>query len=66
MRQTSFYTLKRMPRDQLEEFAIRALLRLRSQKEDTGTENLFAAILIGFVLGTVVAASGFLLGLGLV
>jgi hypothetical protein len=55
-----------MPRDQLEEFAIRALLRLRSERQEALTGNLFVAVLIGFLLGTIVAASGFFLGLGLV
>lgn len=66
MRDTSFFTLRRMSRDQLEEFAIRALLRLRSERQEVLTGNLFVAVLIGFLLGTIVAASGFFLGLGLV
>jgi hypothetical protein len=65
MKESVFQAVRHMPRDELEKFAIRALLQLRSNRGEIESGNLFLAILMGFLLGTIVAASGFLLGLGL-
>lgn len=54
-----------MPREDLETFAVRALLQLRQNRGEIEAGNMFLAMLMGFLLGAMVAASGFLLGLGL-
>jgi hypothetical protein len=65
MKQNPLETVRLMPRDELETFAIRVALQLRSHRGEIESGNVFLAVLIGFLLGAIVAASGFLLGLGL-
>lgn len=65
MKEKAFEAVRLMPRDELEDFAVRAALQLRSHREEIAAGNVFLAIMIGFLLGAIVAASGFLLGLGL-
>lgn len=65
MRESALDAVRLMPRDELESFAVRAVLQLRSHRGDIEAANVFLATLIGFLLGAIVAASGFLLGLGL-
>jgi hypothetical protein len=40
-------------------------VQLRSHRDEIDAGNVFLAILTGFLLGAIVAAAGFLLGLGL-
>jgi hypothetical protein len=65
MKENAFETIRLMPRDELETFAVRAALQLRNDRWAVESENAFLTILIGFLLGAIVAASGFLLGAGL-
>jgi hypothetical protein len=65
MKESALETIRIMPREELETFAIRAALQLRSDRGVIQAENAFLTVLIGFLLGAIVAASGFLLGLGL-
>jgi hypothetical protein len=65
MRESAFEAIRLMPRDELESFAVRAALQLRSDRGAIKSENAFLTVLIGFLLGAIVAASGFLLGVGL-
>jgi hypothetical protein len=65
MKESAFETIRLMPRDELETFAVRAALQLRSDRGTIESENAFLTVLIGFLLGAIVAASGFLLGVGL-
>jgi hypothetical protein len=65
MTESAFETVRHMSRDELESFAIRAALQLRRHRGEAEAGNLFLAVLMGFLLGAIVAASGFLLGLGL-
>lgn len=65
MKESAFDVVKLMPRDELENFAVRAALQLRSHQGEIEAGNVFLAILIGFLLGAIVTASGLLLGLGL-
>lgn len=65
MKERALDAIRLMPRDELESFAVRAALQLRSDRGVIEAENAFLTILIGFLLGAIVAASGFLLGLGL-
>lgn len=65
MTESALEAVRLMPRDELENFAVRAALQLRRNRGEIEASNMFLAALIGFLLGTIVAASGFLLGLGL-
>lgn len=65
MKESGFDAIRLMPREELETFAVRAALQLRSDRGVIQAENAFLTVLIGFLLGAIVAASGFLLGLGL-
>ncbi len=65
MKESAFEAIRLMPRDELETFAVRAALQLRSDRAAIESENAFLTVLIGFLLGAIVAASGFLLGVGL-
>jgi hypothetical protein len=65
MKESAFEAIRLMPRDELETFAVRAALQLRSDRGTIESENAFLTVLIGFLLGAIVAASGFILGVGL-
>ena len=65
MKETAINILRLMPREELERFAIRAATQVHSDRNEIEAGNVFIAILIGFLLGAIVAASGFILGLGL-
>lgn len=65
MEERAFETLKLMRRDELEEFAVRAALQVRSHRREIEAGNDFIAVLVGFLMGAVVSASGLILGLGL-
>jgi hypothetical protein len=65
MKESAFEAIRLMPRDELETFAVRAALQLRSDRGTIASENAFLTVLIGFLLGAIVAASGFFLGVGL-
>lgn len=65
MKENALEAVRLLPRDELEDFAIRAALQLRSHREEIEAGNVFLAIVTGFLLGAIVAASGFLFGLGL-
>lgn len=64
MQERLFERIRRLPRNELEAFAIRAAAYIRSQREDNDPSRFFLAILAGFLLGALVASSGFLLGAG--
>lgn len=65
MKESAFEAIRLMPRDELETFAVRAALQLSNDRGTIESENAFLTVLIGFLLGAIVAASGFLLGVGL-
>jgi len=65
MRENVLDAVRIMTRDQLEALAVYAALQLRGNRKEIESGNVFLAVLIGFLLGAIVAASGFLLGLGL-
>ena len=65
MKESAFEAIRLMPRDELETFAVRAALQLRSDLGTIASESAFLTVLIGFLLGAIVAASGFFLGVGL-
>jgi hypothetical protein len=65
MEQSALEAIRMMPREELESFAVRAAVRLRNDRGEIESANAFLAVLTGFLLGAIVAAAGFLLGLGL-
>jgi hypothetical protein len=60
-----FKTINAMPRDELETFAMRAAEQLRSNRGEIEAASLFLSMLVAFLTGAIVAASGLLLGIGL-
>ena len=59
MSEQAFDRLRDLPRQHLEDFAIRAAMQMRMNREDARAGNYFAAVLMGFLIGAVVAAAGF-------
>lgn len=57
--------IRHLPRADLEAFAVRLAMRMGSNRREIEHGNLFLALLIGFLLGVLVALSGLFLGLGL-
>lgn len=64
MQERLFKSIRQLPRAELESFAIRAAFYISSQHADADSGRLFSAVLVGFLLGALVASSGFLLGAG--
>ncbi len=65
MNESTLDAIRQMPREELESFAMRAAVKIRSDRREIEAGNLFLTLLTGFLLGAIVAASGLLLGLGL-
>ena len=65
MEKSALEAIRMMPREELESFAVRAAVQLRNDRGEIESANAFLAVLTGFLLGAIVAAAGFLLGLGL-
>jgi hypothetical protein len=65
MDETVFERIRQLPRADLESFAVRAVLHIRQRREGADPGLFFNATLFSFLLGAMVASSGFLLGLGL-
>jgi hypothetical protein len=65
MRDGVFETINAMPRDELETFAMRATQQLHINRGEIQAANLFLSMLVAFLTGAIVAASGLLLGFGL-
>ena len=57
--------IRHLPREELEDFAIRAALQINRQRNEASKGDYFVAMLVGFLLGALVAASGFLVGAGI-
>ena len=57
--------LRDLSRENLEDLAIRAIIRIRQDKHEKASHTAFVAVLSGFMLGSLVAAFGFLAGLAL-
>lgn len=65
MDETILEKIRHLPRPDLESFAVRAALHIRMKREEADSGHFFNAALFGFLLGAIVASSGFLLGVGL-
>lgn len=62
MDETAFNAIRSLPRDDLEAFAVRAAIHIGKSRQELETSRFFVAVLTGFLLGALVASSGFLFG----
>lgn len=58
-------SIRLLPRADLEAFAVRAASRMRDNREELEASHHFLGVLMGFLLGVLVATTGFLVGVGL-
>lgn len=65
MEQRTFEAIQRLPREQLEVFALRAAVHVRDSRREAELSRYLVAVLTAFLLGVLVACSGFLLGASL-
>ena len=65
MRDQAFANVRELSRENLEDLAIRAVLQLQADRREASPNSYFMAVLSGFMIGTLVAATGFLIGAGL-
>ena len=65
MEERVFDAIRRLPREELERFAVRAAVSVRQSRNEVESGGYFVAILTGFLLGALVASSGFLIGASL-
>ncbi|MEY3080250.1 MAG: hypothetical protein RJA94_235 [Pseudomonadota bacterium] len=65
MQERAFNSIRLLPRDDLETFAIRAATHMRHSRMEMEASRHFLAVLTGFLLGVLVATAGFLLGASL-
>ena len=61
----TFEKVRDLSRENLEDLAMRAIIQIRQDKQDRAGHASFVAVLSGFMLGALVAVSGFLTGLAL-
>lgn len=54
--------IRKLPRDVLETFAIRAAIRIQQDKREKAASGAFLAILASFMTGALVVVSGFVAG----
>ena len=59
----TFEKVRDLSRENLEDLAMRAIIQIRQDKQDRAGHASFVAVLSGFMLGALVAVSGFLTGL---
>ena len=64
MEERAVNSIRLLPRDDLETFAIRAATHMRDSRMELEASRHFLSVLTGFLLGVLVAAAGFLLGAG--
>lgn len=62
MEERSFETIRLLPRRDLEAFALRAAVHLRETRHEVESSRFFSAVLMGFLLGAIVASAAFLIG----
>ena len=62
MEERFFETIRLLPRRDLEALALRATLRMREAQGEVDSGRLFSAMLMGFMLGALVASVAFLVG----
>lgn len=57
-----FESIRLLSRDDLEACLLRAAVHIREGRKEMESGRLFAALLIGFLLGAVIASAGFVAG----
>lgn len=62
MEERAFETIRLLPRRDLEAFALRAAVHLRETQQEVESSRFFSAVLMGFLLGAIVASAAFLIG----
>ncbi|MEI7601450.1 MAG: hypothetical protein WCJ41_19305 [Aestuariivirga sp.] len=65
MEEKAFMAIKLLPREELESFAVHAALHMRENHRELESGRCFSVLLVGFALGALVAAAGFLIGASL-
>lgn len=65
MHEQGFSNVRELSRESLEDLAVRAVLQLQADRRDAAPNSYFMAVLSGFMIGTLVAGAGFLIGAGL-
>jgi hypothetical protein len=65
MEEMEFGAIRHLSRRELESFALCAAMHVHEGRKELASGNFFAALLVGFVLGAVVASVGFLVGASL-
>lgn len=65
MNEQMLVALRALPREKLEDVAIRAMSELRVGRAERAANSQFLAVLAGFCLGTIVVAVAFFTGAGL-
>jgi len=65
MEEGRFDLIRLLPRQELEEFAVRVAMTTRHARKETDSNRLFLAMLTGFMIGALVAVAGFLTGANL-
>lgn len=65
MEERAVNTMRLLPRGDLETLAIRAASQMRDNRKELEASRHFLAVLTGFLLGVLVATTGFLFGASL-
>jgi hypothetical protein len=65
MHEQTIGKVRELSRENLEDLAIRAVLQLQADRREAAPNSYFMAVLSGFMIGTLVAITGFLIGAGL-
>lgn len=55
--------VRELSREHLEELTVRAIIRIRHDKQERSRNAAFMAVLTGFMLGSLVVAGGFVAGI---
>lgn len=62
MQERSFDKIRLLPREDLEYFALRAAMQIHDNRKGSESGRLFFALMIGLVLGALIASAGFVAG----
>jgi hypothetical protein len=65
MSESVFASIRELPRQHLEDLAIRAIVESRLSQQQTAPNAYFLAVLSGFFIGTIVTVAGFMIGTAL-
>lgn len=65
MEERAVETIRLLPRSDLEAFALRAVTYMRQNQKEVERGHFFSAVLMGFLLGALVASAAFIVGTSL-